>query len=109
MKELNLTKPLSVKTISNILVYLEKRPLGEVYALFQEIVSQLEFKEADGQPNFRPDANTAGSGNTGLSGDRVPPVEIDEGSRGIKDRDQDVYRSPQSLPAEIKPDEFNPL
>ncbi len=46
--ECDFTKQLSPQTVAMVLAYLESRPLGEVYALFTDIVTQLTQKDSDG-------------------------------------------------------------
>lgn len=80
MINLDFNLPLDAKTKADILVYLERRPLGEVYALFQGIVTQLTAKEANGKPDTGYLPNTAGSGDASLSSDSVPTVAPEQGS-----------------------------
>jgi len=66
MIKLDLKRKLDEKTLGDVLVYLEKRPLIEVYDLFNRIVAQLAIREANGphlSESVRPDPASAGGGN----------------------------------------------
>lgn len=73
---LNLTKSLNPKTMGDILVYLESRPLGEVFALFTDITSQLAETEANGPiaDINRPRSTAPGSGNANGGSDCIPLI-----------------------------------
>lgn len=73
--QIDLRKPLSVKTVSDILVYLESRPLGEVLVLFQDIIKQLSVEDAVTNGSQRLDSTAAGGGDSRLGGDSVSAVE----------------------------------
>ncbi len=74
MIQIDLKKNLSVKVKTDILVYLESRPLGEIYSLFQSIVSELA-EDRHGTDDKRSKPATAGSGGANLRGDCILPLE----------------------------------
>lgn len=97
MTRIDLTKSLTPQTIAQVLEYLESRPLKEVYGLFQNIVSQLEDKDANGQSNIRSDANTPGSGNGSLGGRGVPALALEQGSSGVESGVENVHGRDEPL------------
>jgi hypothetical protein len=83
MTLLNLNNSLNKETIADILVYLEKRPLGEVYELFQKIVAQLTTEEPNGRITERHESNnlaSSGSGNANGGGSGVSTLPAEPGS-----------------------------
>ncbi len=75
MIRLDFKKNLSERVKGDILVYLEKRPLGEVYALFQSIVAELTAEESNGSVSERVNPAPPGSGDACISGDCLHVVE----------------------------------
>lgn len=71
--DLDFDRNLTPKLKADILVYLESRPLGEAYVLFQSIVLQLQ-KEPNGQLDRRLNANSPRSGDASLGSDSIPAV-----------------------------------
>ena len=79
MQKIDLRKPLTPKTMGDLMMYLESRPLGEVYSLFQDIVSQLAVKDANGtiSDDIRPSATVAGGGNPDGGSDCFPLIPFE--------------------------------
>lgn len=82
MFKLNFNKKLSPQTIGDILVYLEKRPLGEVYPLFQSIVTQLAEDPDGGTDGKRLSSTPSGSRDPDGGNHSVPSVQAESGGSG---------------------------
>lgn len=73
--------------MGDVLVYLESRPLGEVFALFQDIIFQLTpepVKVTNGTDISRRDSDASGGGNPGFSSDCIPAMEAQQGNSGTE-------------------------
>lgn len=89
MVQLDLKKNLSVKVKTDILVYLESRPLKEVYSLFTSIVTELQD---NGIIDQRSNDAVTGSGNPSVGSDSIHAVEDEQRDRGIKSRNKSFHR-----------------
>lgn len=81
MVQLDLKKNLSVKVKTDILVYLESRPLKEVYSLFTSIITELQD---NGTVDKRPSDIVTGGGTDSVSSDSVHVVEDEQRDRGAE-------------------------
>lgn len=97
-----LTRPLRAKTVSDLLVYLESRPLGEVFALFTDIISQLSVKDGDGSVSNSDGLGAAltGSGNPNGGDHSVSTLPTEQGGGGAENRVENIHRGDFKVPPE---------